>query len=146
MISVDCYVLCKNFGDACLDETTYAYMYTYKYPTEDVPEDGTPAYVESLKKEAYGYNLDVTVLGIDKDNPYFPVETSNKKNEIVISSAAAQKFGVKVGDKLVLSDEVNERDYAFTVKDIVHFASGVYVFLDRDAMQELSIRKTTIIM
>ena len=62
-----------------LDETTYAYMYTYKYPTEDVPEDGTPAYVESLKKEAYGYNLDVTVLGIDKDNPYFPVETSNKK-------------------------------------------------------------------
>ena len=137
LISADCYVLCKNFGDACLDETTYAYMYTYKYPTEDVPEDGTPAYVESLKKEAYGYNLDVTVLGIDKDNPYFPVETSNKKNEIVISSAAAQKFGVKVGDKLVLSDEVNERDYAFTVKDIVHFASGVYVFLDRDAMQEL---------
>ena len=137
LISADCYVLCKNFGDACLDETTYAYMYTYKYPTEDVLEDGTPAYVESLKKEAYGYNLDVTVLGIDKDNPYFPVETSNKKNEIVISSAAAQKFGVKVGDKLVLSDEVNERDYAFTVKDIVHFASGVYVFLDRDAMQEL---------
>lgn len=137
MISIDCYVLCKNFGDACLDETTYAYMYTYKYPTEEVPEGGTPAYAESLKKEAYGYNLDVTVLGIDKDNPYFPVETSNKKNEIVISSAAAQKFGVKVGDKLVLSDEVNERDYAFTVKDIVHFASGVYVFLDRNAMQEL---------
>lgn len=137
MISADCYVLCKNFGTACLDETTYAYMYTYKYPTEEVPEGGTPAYVESLKKEAYGYNLDVTVLGIDDDNPYFPVATSDKKNEVVISSAAAQKFGVKVGDKLVLSDEVNERDYAFTVKDIVHFASGVYVFLDRDAMQEL---------
>ena len=137
MISADCYVLCKNFGTACLQETTYEYMYTYKYPTKDVPEGGTPAYAESLKKEAYGYNLDVTVLGIDKDNPYFPVETSDRKNEIVISSAAAQKFGVKVGDKLVLSDEVNERDYAFTVKDIVHFASGVYVFLDRDAMQEL---------
>ena len=137
LLSADCYVLCENFRVACLDETTYAYMYTYKYPTEEVPEGGTPAYAESLKKEAYGYNLDVTVLGIDDDNPYFPVETSNKKNEVVISSAAAQKFGLKVGDKLVLSDEVNERDYAFTVKDIVHFASGVYVFLDRDAMQEL---------
>ncbi len=106
-------------------------------PTEDVPEGGTPAYVENLKKEAYGYNLDVTVLGIDDDNPYFPIATADKKNEIVISSAAAQKFGVKVGDKLVLSDEVNERDYAFTVKDIVSFTSGVYVFLDRDVMQEL---------
>ena len=137
MISVDCYVLCENFRMTCLDETTYAFMYTYKYPTEEVPEGGTPAYAESLKKEAYGYNLDVTVLGIDDDNPYFPVETSDRKNEAVISSAAAQKFGLKAGDKLVLSDEVNERDYAFTVKDIVHFASGVYVFLDRDAMQEL---------
>ena len=137
MLSIDCAVLCINFGNACLEETKYAYMYTYKYPTEDVPEGGTPAYVENLKKEAYGYNLDVTVLGIDDDNPYFPIATADKKNEIVISSAAAQKFGVKVGDKLVLSDEVNERDYAFTVKNIVHFTSGVYVFLDRDVMQEL---------
>ena len=137
MLSIDCAVLCINFGNACLEETKYAYMYTYKYPTEDVPEGGTPAYVENLKKEAYGYNLDVTVLGIDDDNPYFPIATADKKNEIVISSAAAQKFGVKVGDKLVLSDEVNERDYAFTVKDIVSFTSGVYVFLDRDVMQEL---------
>lgn len=137
MMSIDCAVLCINFGNACLEETKYAYMYTYKYPTEDVPEGGTPAYVENLKKEAYGYNLDVTVLGIDDGNLYFPIVTADKKNEIVISSAAAQKFGVKVGDKLVLSDEVNERDYAFTVKDIVSFTSGVYVFLDRGVMQEL---------
>lgn len=137
MMSIDCAVLCINFGNACLEETKYAYMYTYKYPTEDVPEGGIPAYVENLKKEAYGYNLDVTVLGIDDNNPYFPIVTADKKNEIVISSAAAQKFGVKVGDKLVLSDEVNERDYAFTVKNIVNFTSGVYVFLDRDVMQEL---------
>lgn len=137
IMSIDCAVLCINFGNACLEETKYAYMYTYKYPTEDVPEGGTPAYVENLKKEAYGYNLDVTVLGIDDDNPYFPIATADKKNEIVISSAAAQKFGAKAGDKLVLSDEVNERDYAFTVKNIVTFTSGVYVFLDRDVMQEL---------
>ncbi len=137
MLSIDCAVLCINFGNACLEETKYAYMYTYKYPTENVPEGGTPAYVENLKKEAYGYNLDVTVLGIDDDNPYFPIVTADKKNEIVISSAAAQKFGVKAGDKLVLSDEVNERDYAFTVKNTVNFTSGVYVFLNRDVMQEL---------
>lgn len=137
ILSINTYVLCTNFGEACLEETKYEYMYTYKYPTEEVPEGGTPAYAETLKKEAYGYNLDVTVLGIDEDNPYFPIETGKKKNEIVISSAAAQKFGVKVGEKLVLSDEVGERDYAFTVKDIVKFSSGIYVFMDRDAMQEL---------
>lgn len=34
MLSIDCAVLCINFGNACLEETKYAYMYTYKYPTE----------------------------------------------------------------------------------------------------------------
>lgn len=33
MMSIDCAVLCINFGNACLKETKYAYMYTYKYPT-----------------------------------------------------------------------------------------------------------------
>lgn len=88
----------------------------------------------------------MTVLGIDDDNPYFPIATADKKNEIVISSAAAQKFGVKVGDKLVLSDEVNERDYAFTVKNIVHFTSGVYVFWIGMSCRNCLIRRTIIIM
>ena len=39
MMSIDCAVLCINFGNACLKETKYAYMYTYKYPTEDVPAE-----------------------------------------------------------------------------------------------------------
>ncbi len=81
LISADCYVLCKNFGDACLDETTYAYMYTYKYPNGGCAGGWYSGLCGESEKEAYGYNLDVTVLGIDKDNPYFPVETSNKKNE-----------------------------------------------------------------
>lgn len=54
MMSIDCAVLCINFGNACLEETKYAYMYTYKYPTEDVPEGGTPAYVENLKRRLMG--------------------------------------------------------------------------------------------
>ena len=100
--------------------------------------DGTPAYVENLKKEAYGYNLDVTVLGIDEDNPYFPIETSKKKNEIVISSAAAQKFGVKAGDKLVLSDEVNERGLCVYCERYRFVLPPAFMyFLDRDVMQEL---------
>lgn len=54
MMSIDCAVLCINFGNACLEETKYAYMYTYKYPTEDVSEGGTPAYVENLKRKLMG--------------------------------------------------------------------------------------------
>ncbi len=137
MISMDTYHLCNNFNLRSIAETTYEYCYTYKYPTEEVPQGGTPAYAETLKQEAYGYDLEVTVLGIDPGNPYFDVTVSPKKSEAVISSAAAQKFGVGKGDVLVLKDEVNDVNYAFTVADVVHYSSALYIFMDRDAMQEL---------
>ena len=46
-------------------------------------------------------------------------------------------FPVKKGDKMVFTDEVNHRDYAFTVKDVVYMESAFYCFMDLDAMQEL---------
>lgn len=138
MIALDCYVYCDNFNRRSILETTYEYCYTYKYPTEEVPEGGTPAYAETLRQTSYGYDLDVTMLGIDLGCPYFPeVAPTAKKSEVVIASSVAQKFGVGKGDVLVLRDEVNDVNYAFTVTDVVHYASGLYIFMDRDAMQEL---------
>ena len=137
MISLNTYHLCSNFNLRSIAETTYEYCYTYKYPTEEVPEGGTPAYAETLKQTAYGYDLEVMMLGIDPGNPYFDVTPSTKKSEAVISSSVAQKFGVGKGDTLVLKDEVNEVNYAFTVADVVHYSSALYIFMDRDAMQEL---------
>lgn len=72
MIALDCYVYCDNFNRRSILETTYEYCYTYKYPTEEVPEGGTPAYAETLRQTSYGYDLDVTMLGIDPGCPYFP--------------------------------------------------------------------------
>lgn len=137
MMAVDCYVLVENYMLAADRETKYGYLYTYKYPTEEVPAGGTEGYMESLKKEAYGYDLDVSIIGLTENNPYYDIDVSEKKNEIVISSAAASKFNLKVGEKMVLSDEVNEQDYAFTVVRIVPYTSGISVFMDIDAMREL---------
>lgn len=139
VLSLDCYVMCENYRLAAVNETTYEYMYNYKYPTKEVPEGGTPAYAEGLKKEAYGYNLEVTILGITENNSYFDVEVGKYKNEIVIASAVAEKFQVKKGDKMVFADEVNHRDYAFTVKDVVYMESAFYCFMDLDAIYPLCI-------
>ncbi len=141
MIGVNCYVLCENFRAAAVRETTYEYLYSYKYPTEEVPEGGIPGYVEGLKKEAFGYQMEVSILGLTKDNPYFDVQASTKKNEIVISSAVATKFGVNKGEKLVLTDDVNDRDYAFTIVDIVPYNSSLYAFMDIETMRELFDRE-----
>ncbi len=137
MIGINCYVLCENFRKASVEETTYAYLYSYKYPTAEVPEGGTEGYVESLKKEAFGYRMEVSILGLTEDNKYFDVNPPAKKNELVISSAVATKFGVAKGEKLVLTDDVNDRDYAFTVVDVVPHNSSLYAFMDIDTLREL---------
>ena len=137
MIGINCYVLCEHIRVENQEDTRYEYMYTYKYPEEEVPEGGEACYAETLKKEILGYNLDVTILGIDEDNPYFLATPEEGKSNVVISSAMAQKYDLSEGDKVILTDEEEELDYAFTVQEIVQFSTGFYVFMDIDSMRDL---------
>lgn len=50
----------------------------------------------------------------------------------------AQKYDLKKGDSIILSDEEDEMDYAFQVADIKQYSSGLYAFMDIDSMRSLS--------
>lgn len=137
MLGIDCYVLCRNISVENKADTKFEYMYTYKYPQKQVPDGGEACYAESLSREVYGYNPDVTLVGIDDNNPYFDVNTVEGKNKVVVASSTAEKFNLKKGDKLILEDKVNNMDYAFEVEEIVRYSVGLYVFMDIDSMREL---------
>ena len=137
MMGLNCYVLCRNIGERSSADTRYEYMYTLKYPAKEVPEGGEACYVTYLKKENLGYTLDITVMGIDDDNPYIDVKTFSGKNKVVISDAIATRYGLEIGDKLILTDTANDMDYAFTVEDIVPYSVGLTVFMDIDSCREL---------
>lgn len=137
MMGLDCYILCDHIRVENKADTKYEYMYTYKYPEEEVPEGGEEAFAKSLKKEIYGYNLDVTVLGIENQNPYFDAKLEKGKSKVVVSSAMAQKYYLKIGDKLLLTEEDENIDYSFTVEDIIQYSVGFYVFMDIHSMREL---------
>ena len=137
MMGLNCYVLCKNMGEKPVEDTRYRYMYTYKYPSEEVPEGGEAVFITSLQKEAFGYTLDITVMGIDDDNPYVDVDTVKGGNSIVISDAIATKYGLGTGDLLVLEDKADDIYYAFKVEKIVPYSQGLTVFMDIDSCREL---------
>lgn len=137
MLSIDCYVMVTHLQEEVKEDTRFEYMYTYKYPEEQVPEGGTEAFGYKLKREIYGYNLEVTLLGIAEDNPYFDAAVEEGADQVVLSSAAAQKYHLKKGDEITLKDEEAGRIYAFTVTDIVPYAAGLYAFMDIDSMREL---------
>ena len=137
MIGINAYTLCVHVGQDNVADTKYAYMYLYKYPEEEVPEGGIPAYAESLKKEIFGYHMDVTVLGLERDNPFFDADPPDSMTRVEISSAMAQKYGLKAGDSFTVEDPDSDRSYAFTADRIVSYAPSFCVFMDIDRMREL---------
>ncbi|MGN1136528.1 MAG: ABC transporter permease, partial [Oscillospiraceae bacterium] len=94
-------------------------------------------YVESLSKTAYNYTLDISVIGVDDDEKYYGVTPEKGKSKITASASAAQKYGLKKGDKLILTDSATNMDYAFTITDISDYSAGLAVFMDIDSMREL---------
>ena len=137
MIAVNCYTLCVNIANDYEEDTKFGYMYTLKYPEEEAPKDTEQAYAYTCKKSTFGFSFDVTLLGIEEDNPYFDIKPEKSKTDVIISSAFAEKFGLSEGDEFVVSDEEKELKYAFSVKEIYKYASGYYVFMDIDEMRDM---------
>ena len=137
MLGLNCYAMCNRISEDNKADTKFEYLYTYKYPEEIVPEGGYEAFAKDMKKENLGYNLDVTIMGITEDNPFFDVELTDSKSEVVISSAMAEKYDLNVGEVFTVEDEEAEMYYAFTVKDIVQYSTSFYVFMEIDNMREM---------
>lgn len=137
MLGVDCYYFCENVRKDTIRDTKYEYMYTLKYPESAVPDGGEACFAKTLSKEQLGYNLDVTVMGIDSDNKYYNVQMQKGKSLVTASRSVVERYGVKTGDKFILTDSANSMDYAFTVADTCDESAGLTVFMDIDSMREL---------
>lgn len=137
MLGLNCYTLCTNVKTDTRNSTKFEYMYTLKFPEKKAPDGAVACYLESLSKTEMGYTLDVSIFGIDGDNRFFDAKPSKGKSSLVLGKSTAEKYGLKKGDKLILTDSANEMDYAFTVEDICSYSAGLAAFMDIDSMREL---------
>lgn len=137
MMSLEIYTYCANVNRDYVNDTKYEYMYTYKYPTEEVPEGGYEAYAKTLKKKIYGYNFDITVMGLTENNPFFDVDLSDSSSKVAISSSIAYKYGLGVGDTLTLKDDEADKIYAFEIASVAQYAPSFMVFMPYDKALEL---------
>lgn len=137
VMSLEIYVYCNQVEVEYVEDTKFEYMYTYKYPAEKAPEGGYKAYAKDLKKDIYGFDFDVTLLGIEDDNPFFDVKTSDSKDKVTISSSIAYKYNLGVGDIITLKDEENDSLYAFYIEAVTQYAPNFMVFMSYDKALEL---------
>lgn len=135
MLGLDCYVLCENVRTDSLNSAAFAYRYLLKYPQEQIPAGAQACYTESLSKTERGYTLEVSVIGVGADDRYFEAKPSGKENSIVIGRAVADKYDLQEGDSLTLTDDIDEKEFVFTVEGVSDYAVGLAVFMDIDAMR-----------
>ena len=130
-------MLCNNVKEQNLRDINYENMYILKYPMKDVPKDTEACFIKNLSVDYLDYSLDVSLIGIDDDNQYYPYKTSGNQKDVVIARSTAQKYGLKKGDTLLMEESSTDRMYAFTVSDIVEYSIGLTVYMDIDEMREL---------
>jgi putative ABC transport system permease protein len=141
MLAVNCYFVIDNLAVQNKEDVRFSYLYLLKYMPERVPEKSSIAYAESLNREDKGYDVSVTLLGIESKNPYFPFTIPQKDDEVVLSSSVALKFGLQEGDSFSLFDRIEEKEYKFRVSSVEQYSAGTYVFLNIDSMRELFDQK-----
>lgn len=137
MIGLDCYVLCGHIQEEMKRDATYQYMYTLKYPEDKEYDNASKVFAKTLAKSNLGYTLDIMLMGIDQENPYFSCSTRRGENCLSISKSVQQKYGLKVGDSMILEDRTKNRSYAFTVKNVADYSGGLTVFMDIESMRSL---------
>ncbi|MCR5797776.1 MAG: ABC transporter permease, partial [Eubacterium sp.] len=73
----------------------------------------------------------------DDNNPYFTAKPPESAQNVVVSSALAEKFGLKPGEDFVVTDDENDQKYAFNIDSISECECGFYVFINIDKMREM---------
>lgn len=140
MFSVSCYGSINKYINSITDDINYNYMYLLRNPVNDLPKNSHLGYTRGFYVDfpMTGTEMEVALLGIDYDNPYFDFASSlgDSSDKIYMSDSARIKFGYHTGDKVVFKDNADDKLYAFEIADEVKFGNGLYFFMNIDAMRK----------
>ncbi len=77
---------------------------------------------------------DVSFYGISQESEYLPLKL--KEDDFVISKSFAEKFMLKVGDKVKLKEEFENKYYSFKVTGIYDYYGSICAFMNQKALNE----------
>jgi len=116
-----------------------SYQYVLKAPVPDatVLPEGTEKDTISVYEIEYKERmLAVNVIGISEKTRFLRnIDVSGlKEDEIIISDIMAEKLGISEGDTIHIDNKLTLHEWKPTVKKIVNFQLGVYVFTTQSTL------------
>ena len=126
--------LIDNFSRDTKNSMLAQHQYILKAPIETTDDKAEKFAAGSLKIRNGDFSEDVSLYGISENSRYYHSDFENDKVEV--SSAYADKYRLKTGDKITLHEEFGDKKYTFTVGDIYDYPSTIAIFMDIDEFNE----------
>lgn len=106
------------------------YQYILKAPAETKCEGAEKYCAGSLITDFEGRKKEsVTIYGLSPDSAYIDI---GGEDEICVSSAFSEKYGVGKGDTVTLKEEFGEKKYTFTITGIIDAPVTIAMYMSRD--------------
>lgn len=96
--------------------------------------------VKSLERKSKVYDEEVSVYGIEKDSSYIKLEDTDD-DLVYISQAYSEKYNVRKGDTITLSEKFEHKEHEFKVYDIYDYSAGISVFMSNEQFNRIFERE-----
>ena len=135
----------KHYQNLAVEDMFADYQYVLK-SMED--EDGNEITTSVKGAEKFSMNTlyttegirekePISIYGLVKNSEYIPLGDTIKDDEVLISSAYAEKFGISVGDTVTLKERYSEETYTFKIAGEYDYISGLGLFMNIDGFNEM---------
>lgn len=127
--------------NAVKNESTIEYTYILKIPIhikESEKIEKTAVEGLDMYNEFASDNMDVTLQGINENSNFYNFNIRKSDDGAYISDSVSKKFALKIGDTLNLKNVSEKKTYSVKVDGIVHYSTGLYIFMNRNKMNILT--------
>ncbi len=135
----------KNYQENATDYMITDYQYILK---NTVDKEGNEITTDTFGAEKYssrglltvdGVHVDeeITAYGFNPNSKFINLPYAAKENEIWVSEAFAEKFGLNSGDELTLKEQYTSTTYDFVVKGIYEQPGIMAIFMPNDNFNKL---------
>lgn len=122
--------LLDNFKTEVINSKFADYQYILKVPVETKNENAEKYCVTALKM---GDSEDITVYGISDNSKYLTnLDLPEKSNEVIVSNGYMEKFSLKVGDTITLSEKFEGTEHKFKIAGSFDYAASLAVFMSNE--------------
>jgi putative ABC transport system permease protein len=128
--------LLDHFQEEITSNLLSEYQYVLKTQNETETAGAEKYCIETMKTiEGKLKSESVSVYGIQDNSSY--VELSLDGDEVAVSNAFAEKFGLKAGESITLQEEYGDKEYTFEIGNIYYYPAGIAVFMNRDSFNRM---------